>query len=660
MNLSPLSQANQNQRPRENDWRLFLRLVPYARRTGRLLFISMALLLPLSISSAVQPIIIGQAISLIRSEEQTWSFLQQRSLSEGLNILIGLLLLTIVIRLAFVAIQGFLVVKVGQQMTAWIREDLFDHVTSLAVRFFDRTPVGRLITRLTSDVEALGDVFSTGAIGIIGDILSMLVIAITMFFLQWQLALMLVLMLIPIMGLIIYFQQEYRKANYKAREELSALNSMLQENINGINIVQLFRREPFNAEMFREINNRYINEVDKTIFHDSAVSATLEWISFIAIAGVLWLGGGLVLGESLSFGTLSAFILYAQRLFDPLRRFAEKFTMLQAGFTAVERISDIMNEPIEIRDPQGLQVKRLQVEGSGQGLNVASWQVERSTSSNLQPSTFKPSNLQPSHLQPSTFKPSNLQPSNLQPSTLFGEIRFEHVWFAYKQDEYVLKDLHFTINPGEKVALVGPTGAGKSSIIRLLCRLYEPTQGRILVNGIDIRDISQAELRRYIGVILQEGFLFAGDVKSNITLGETYSIEEVQTAARVTNVADFIEQLPQGYDTQLRERGTNLSGGQKQLLAFARAAIRNPSILVLDEATASLDVGTEALIQQALDRLLEQRTAIIIAHRLSTIRNVDRIFVLKRGELVESGSHEELLQHNGLYASLYKLQMLGA
>ena len=648
MNLSPLSQANQNQRPRENDWRLFLRLVPYARRTGRLLFISMALLLPLSISSAVQPIIIGQAISLIRSEEQTWSFLQQRSLSEGLNILIGLLLLTIVIRLAFVAIQGFLVVKVGQQMTAWIREDLFDHVTSLAVRFFDRTPVGRLITRLTSDVEALGDVFSTGAIGIIGDILSMLVIAITMFFLQWQLALMLVLMLIPIMGLIIYFQQEYRKANYKAREELSALNSMLQENINGINIVQLFRREPFNAEMFREINNRYINEVDKTIFHDSAVSATLEWISFIAIAGVLWLGGGLVLGESLSFGTLSAFILYAQRLFDPLRRFAEKFTMLQAGFTAVERISDIMNEPIEIRDPQGLQIKRLQVEGSQpglnvassqiegsqQGLNVASWQVEGSTS-------------------------SNLQPSNLQPSTLFGEIRFEHVWFAYKQDEYVLKDLHFTIHPGEKVALVGPTGAGKSSIIRLLCRLYEPTQGRILVNGIDIRDISQAELRRYIGVILQEGFLFAGDVKSNITLGETHSIEEVQTAARVTNVADFIEQLPQGYDTQLRERGTNLSGGQKQLLAFARAAIRNPSILVLDEATASLDVGTEALIQQALDRLLEQRTAIIIAHRLSTIRNVDRIFVLKRGELVESGSHEELLQQNGLYASLYKLQMLG-
>jgi ATP-binding cassette subfamily B protein len=585
----------------------------------------MALLVPLSVASAIQPLIIGQAISLIRNEDQIWFFLEKRPLADGLNILIGLLLLTIGIRLVFVAVQGFLVVKVGQQITAGIRDDLFEHVTSLAVRFFDRTPVGRLITRLTSDVEALGDVFSTGAIGIVGDILSMVVIAVTMFFLQWQLALMLLLMLLPVTGLIIYFQQEYRKANYKAREELSALNSMLQENITGINIVQLFRREQFNAEMFREVNQRYIKEVDKTIFHDSAVSATLEWIALVAIAAVLWLGGLFVLGNTLSFGVLSAFILYAQRLFDPLRRFAEKFTMLQAGFTAVERISDIMNEPIEIRDPEGLQVKRLQVAGSGNGL-----QVEGST-------------------------PQNIQLSNLQ-----GEIRFEHVWFAYKQDEYVLKDLHFTIRPGEKVALVGPTGAGKSSIIRLLCRLYEPTQGQILVDGIDIRDLPQAELRRYMGVILQEGFLFAGDVKSNITLGETYSFEEIQASAEVTNVARFIEQLPQGYDTQLRERGTNLSGGQKQLLAFARSAIRDPSILVLDEATASLDVGTEALIQQALDRLLEKRTAIIIAHRLSTIRNVDRILVLKRGQLVESGSHEELLQQNGLYASLYKLQMLGS
>jgi len=599
----------------ETDWRLFLRLVPYALTKKRLLITAIILLIPVSILGAIQPLIIGQAVSLIRQEE-TWWFLDNRSLSEGINILATLLLLSIIIRLTCSVFQKFLEENLGQQITAGIRNDLFDHITSLAVRFFDRTPVGKLITRITSDVEALGLVFSSGAIGILNDIFSMLVIAIFMFSLQWQLALILILMLFPVTGLIVYFQRQYRKANYTAREELSTLNSMLQENIAGINIVQLFRREQVNAEMFRAVNQRYVAEVDKTIFHDSAVSATLEWISLVAIAAVLWLGGWLILQDNLSFGVLSAFILYAQRLFNPLRQFADKFTMFQAGFTALERVSDIMHEPIEIRDPElsqaALVSEQQKTNGKGQ---IAAHR---------------------------------------------GEIRFEHVWFAYKDDDYVLKDLNFTIRPGEKVALVGPTGAGKSSIIRLLCRLYEATKGRILVDGIDIRDLPQAELRRQMVVILQEGFLFAGDVKSNITLGEDYSIEQVKAAAEATNVGQFIEELPQSYDTQLRERGTNLSGGQKQLLAFARAAIRDPQILVLDEATASLDVGTEALIQQALDHLLEKRTAIIIAHRLSTIRNVDRILVLKRGELVESGSHEQLLQQEGLYAALYKLQMLGS
>jgi len=601
--ISPPNEPRANRRRRENDWRLFLRLVPYGLRHRRLLTLSMVLLVPLAVAGAMQPILIGQAISLIRQEPTTYKFLQGRPLPEGLNILEGLLLLTVAIRLVFVGVQGYLVQKVGQQITADIRNDLFDHVTSLAVRFFDRTPVGKLITRLTSDVEALGDVFTTGAIGIVSDFFSMLVIAIAMFSLQWQLALMLVLMLFPVSGLIVYFQQQYRRANYTAREELSALNSTLQENITGISVVQLFRREQFNAELFRSTNQRYIREVDKTIFYDSAVSATLEWIALVAIAAVLWLGGLFILQDRLSFGVLSAFILYAQRLFDPLRQFAEKFTAIQAGFTAVERINDILDEPIEIRDPVGA-IQKL-------------------------------------------------------PRRRQGEIRFEHVWFAYKDDDYVIKDFNFTIHPGEKVALVGPTGAGKSSIIRLLCRLYEPSQGRILIDGVDIRDLPQSELRRHMGVILQEGFLFAGDVKSNITLGDTYSIDEIRAAAEKTNVAQFIEQLPQDYDTQLRERGTNLSSGQKQLLAFARAAIRDPQILVLDEATASLDVGTEALVQDALDHLLVERTAIIIAHRLSTIRNVDRILVLKRGQLVESGSHQELLQQGGLYASLHNLQMLG-
>lgn len=590
----------------DNDWRLLLRLVPYARRSGKLFVLSFGLLIPLAISNAVQPLIIGQTISKIRSEK-TWDFVSDLSMTDGLNTLTLILMGTVIVRLILSAIQGYTVQRIGQQITADIRNDLFDRVTSLAVRFFDRTPVGKLITRLTNDVEALGDVFTTGAIGIISDLFSILVMMYYMFMLQWQIALMLLVMLIPVAALVIYFQQEYRKANYRGREELSLLNSMVQENVVGINVVQLFRREKYNAELFRTVRDRYIQEIDKTNFHDSAVSATLEWISLVAIAGVLWWGGLMVLDKTLDFGTLAAFILYAQKLFEPLRQFAEKFTSIQSGFTAVERINDILDEPIEIKDIENAQSLHLtHIDGAAQ-----------------------------------------------------GEIRFEHVWFAYKDDDYVIRDLDFTIKPGEKIALVGPTGAGKSSIIRLLCRLYEPTKGRILVDGVDIKNIAQAELRRYLGVILQDGFLFAGDVRENITLGEEYSEAEILYAAKSTNVDRFINELPQGYDTQLRERGSNLSAGQKQLIAFARSVIRNPRVLVLDEATASLDVGTEALVQDALDRLIVDRTAIIIAHRLSTIRNVDRIFVLKQGSLIESGGHDELLQQGGLYASLYQLQMLG-
>jgi len=689
MTISSPVADTENEPRRETDWRLFMRLASYATRSKRLLIISIALLVPLAVSGALQPILIGQAISVIRSEP-TYEFLQGVPLSAALNILAVLLMLTIAVRLALQSVQGYLVTKVGQIITTDIRNDLFAHVTSLAVRFFDRTPVGKLMTRLTSDVEALGEVFSSGAIGIVSDLFSLLVIAIFMFTMQWQLALMLVLMMIPITALIIYFQYQYRIANYTTREELSELNAQLQENLTGIGVVQLFRRERFNSELFRVTNKRYIKAVDTTIFYDSAVSSTLEWIALVAIGAVLWLGGEKVLQGTLNFGTLSAFILFAQRLFDPLRQFAEKFTAIQAGFTAVERISDILNEPIEIQDRTIVQKE----EGSSATDYVTDVtdvtdvrkRKERIRKNKEGRMEYYSPLLITGHPETISYNLSSNEPelaeNNQSPETseyrlsinnhkpqnfhlksnefVSGEIQFDNVWFAYKDHEYVLQNLNFTIASGEKVALVGPTGAGKSSIIRLLCRLYEPTRGRILIDGVDIRDLPQAELRRHVGVIIQDGFLFAGDVKSNISLGENYSIAEIQAAAEKTNVARFIEELPQGYDTQLRERGTNLSGGQKQLLAFARAAIRNPSILVLDEATASLDVATEALIQEALERLMEDRTAIIIAHRLSTIRNVDRILVLKRGQLVESGSHEELLQLEGLYASLYKLQMLGS
>jgi ATP-binding cassette, subfamily B, multidrug efflux pump len=594
--LNPLNESNR---------KLILILVPYFRRHIHLLLLAIGLLIPSAIIGGIQPLILGEIVSFLLNDSQ-WTWLKYIEKDNYETCLVILLIITVIIRLCLTSFQGYFIQKLGQTIIADIRQNLFTHISLLGMSFFNRTPAGSLITRLTSDVEILGDVFSSGAIGFLNDVIYISTMLIIMIKLEVRLAGILVLIMIPVTLLIRYFQSQYRKASYKAREELSILNSILQENIAGINVVQLFRRELFNSELFRSTNQRYRKTVDKTIFHESAVSATLEWISIVAIIGVLCLGGYLLITYNIDFGILSSFILYAQRLFNPLRQLADKFTMFQAGFTAIERISELMNEKIQIIEPED--------------------------------------------------KVYSL--SSFYQQKISGEICFENVWFSYDQDKYVLKNLDFTIHAGEKVAFVGPTGSGKSSIIRLLCRLYDPIEGRILIDGVDIREIYKTELRRYIGVILQENFLFAGDVMRNITLGENYCFEQVQKAAKMTNVEQFIEELPQGYKTKVRERGKNLSEGQKQLLAFARVAIRNPRILVLDEATSSLDVQTEVLIQDALDHLLNYKTAVIIAHRLSTIRNVDRILVFQQGELLESGNHQELLKKGGLYNTLYNLQII--
>ncbi|MEM9904442.1 MAG: ABC transporter ATP-binding protein, partial [Cyanobacteria bacterium P01_D01_bin.44] len=325
-----MSVASKLARNPKSDWRLFKQLLPYLFDNRQQLILPFILLVPLALAQALQPVLIGQAISLIRQEAGIWPLLRDMTLQGGLNILICLLLLTIGIRLSLDGVQSFWVQKVGQQITWSIRNDLFAHVTSLSMRFFDRTPVGKLITRLTSDVNALGDVFSTGAVGIVSDFFTLLVSAITMLLIEWRLGLLLIFLLLPVSALIVYFQQQYRRANYQAREQLSVLNANLQENIAGIDVVQLFRRERFNAELFRKTNQKYINAVDTTIFYDSAVSATLEWVALVAIAGVLALGGYLVVGDALEIGVLTTFILFAQRLFEPLRQFADKFTAIQA------------------------------------------------------------------------------------------------------------------------------------------------------------------------------------------------------------------------------------------------------------------------------------------------------------------------------------------
>ena len=614
----PDTDLSRDPRPRrESDWRLLRLLWPYARRHLRLVLAALAFLPPLALADAVQPLILQRALDgpIARALEQG-----EAGILSDLWPYVGLLILTVLVRWLFQALEGYVSQKLGQLMTRDIRDDLFAHILALPAQFFDRTPVGKLITRITSDVEALGDVFSTGAVGIVSDLFTLGVIAVVMLSQRWDLGLLLILIVLPISAVVLELQRRFRDANFRVREELSKLNSWIQENILGITVVQLFRRERLNSEIFQTMNRRYIREVDQTILYDSALSAVLEWVSWLAVAALLWVGGQQVMsagrgslgggwtgslplpGEPLTFGSLYAFILFSQRFFNPLRQLAEKFTALQAGFTAVERIDAILSLPVAIRDPA-----------------------------------------QPRHLPPNAR----------------GEVQFEHVWFAYNPGEWVLKDLTFTIRPGEKVALVGPTGAGKSSIIRLLCRLYDVTQGSIRIDGVDIRDLPQAELHRHLGVILQDGFLFSGDIQQNITLGEKADLAAVEQVARQLNLHDFLRNLPQGYATPVRERGSNLSSGQKQLISFVRAMWRDPKILVLDEATASLDVGTEALLQSALDTLLRDRTALIIAHRLSTIRDVDRILVLQRGELKEQGSHAELMALSGLYASLYRLQDLG-
>lgn len=614
----PDTDLSRDPRPRRaSDWRLLRLLWPYARRHLKLLLAALAFLPPLALADAVQPLILQRALDgpIARALERG-----EAGILSDLWPYVGLLILTVLVRWLFQALEGYVSQKLGQLMTRDIRDDLFAHILALPAQFFDRTPVGKLITRITSDVEALGDVFSTGAVGIVSDLFTLGVIAVVMLSQRWDLGLLLILIVLPISAVVLELQRRFRDANFRVREELSKLNSWIQENILGITVVQLFRRERLNSEIFQTMNRRYIREVDQTILYDSALSAVLEWVSWLAVAALLWVGGQQVMSagrgslgggwtgslplprEPLTFGSLYAFILFSQRFFNPLRQLAEKFTALQAGFTAVERIDAILSLPVAIRDPA-----------------------------------------QPRHLPPNAR----------------GEVQFEHVWFAYNPGEWVLKDLTFTIRPGEKVALVGPTGAGKSSIIRLLCRLYDVTQGSIRIDGVDIRDLPQAELHRHLGVILQDGFLFSGDIQQNITLGEKADLAAVEQVARQLNLHDFLRNLPQGYATPVRERGSNLSSGQKQLISFVRAMWRDPKILVLDEATASLDVGTEALLQSALDTLLRDRTALIIAHRLSTIRDVDRILVLQRGELKEQGSHAELMALSGLYASLYRLQDLG-
>lgn len=592
----------------KNDFRRVKKLGKYLKKEKKRLILILIILIPVALAGSIQPLLVGQAISVLRGEE-TIAFFNNLSNELTINLIIAILFLTVLLRLGLQGFQSYNIQSVGQRLTARIRNDLFAHSMSLSLRFHDKMPVGKLLTRLTSDVDALSEVFGSGAVGVLADFVSLIVISVTMILIEWRLGLLLLIVQIPVTLFILWLQKRYRKQNYKVREELSQLNANFQENLQGLEVVQMFRRESLNGQNFFKTGTNYKHAVNGTIFYDSSISAFIEWVSLAAVALVISLGGYMVTAGAMGLGTLTTFILYSQRLFEPLRQLAERFTQIQGGLTAVERISELLEKKIEIYD-------------------------------------------QINH------KAGNKELSNSN-KTVLGEVLFENVSFFYRKDEPIINDLSFKIKPGDHVALVGPTGSGKTTLIRLLCRLYEPQKGNIYIDGQNIKSIPIASLRRQLGVVLQDTFLFSGNVADNLRLDSSIDNQRLKDICSDLGLDNLLKKLPNGLDTYIRERGGNLSSGERQLLSIARVAIRDPKVLIMDEATAFMDPSTEATLQRDLDRLLEKRTALVIAHRLATIEASDRILVMRKGSLIEQGTHEELRDLGGLYSQLSELQEKG-
>ena len=591
-----------------NDFRRIKKLGKYLTRDKKTIYLILIILLPVSFAGAIQPLLVGQAITILKNES-TDVWLGKTFFGQSINTITLTLFVTVLFRLVLQGYQTYNIQAVGQRLTARIRRELFDHAISLSLKYHDKMPVGKLLTRLTNDVDALAEVFGSGAVGVIADFVSLIVISLTMLSIDRGLAILLLLTQIPVSYFIIWLQKRYRRANYQVREELSQLNSDFQENLQGLEVVQMFRREAFNSKKFSKTGVAYKKAVNGTIFYDSSISAFIEWISLAAVSLVLAVGGYLVTSGNIGLGTLTTFILYSQRLFEPLRQLAERFTQIQGGLTAVERINELLDEEIQIKDSTS-----------------AKHFLENAKNVNKK------------------FK---------------GKIEFKNVNFFYNAGEHIIKNLSFKINPGEHVAFVGPTGSGKTTIIRLLCRLYEPQSGQILIDDIDIKDIPIATLRNMLGVVLQDTFIFSGNVADNLKLNSNLDNLELENLCYELGLDNLLKKLPEGLNTSLRERGGNLSSGERQLLSVARVAIRNPVVLIMDEATAFMDPSTEATLQKDLERILSKRTALVIAHRLATIESSDKILVLKGGSLVEEGTHSELRLKKGLYFQLSELQQKG-
>jgi ATP-binding cassette subfamily B protein len=571
------------------DARLMARILYYLRPYWKVVAVAFGFLMLQTGSQLLGPYITKVAIDRYIA----------RSDIAGLDLMALAFLGNVFLGFVCVFAQTFTTENIGQRAMHDLRMEIFRHLQKQDMAYFDRNPIGRLMTRAVNDVETLNELFSTGVVGLLGDLFIVFGIAAAMLWLDWRLALICLAAFPLILYISRFYRHRAREVYRESRLILARLNAGLQESIAGTATVQAFGQEEKMYRRFQEINYGYRDVLLRSVRYNAVFFPIIEIFSAMSIGLLLWYGGNLILANAMQAGVMVAFIQYVQRMYQPIRDLAEKYNIMQAAMASSERVFTLLDTPERVKNP--LQPKRTEA-----------------------------------------FR---------------GEIEFKDLWLAYNPGEPVLKGISFRVEPGEKVALVGATGGGKTSIISALCRFYDAERGAILVDGIDVRDWNKQELRRHLGLVLQDVFLFSGDIAANITLGDARIGEaEMLDAARRAHIAPFIEKLPDKYQREVQERGATLSQGQRQLLSFARALAFDPKILILDEATSSVDTATELLVQKALEELLKNRTALIIAHRLSTIKNADRILVIHKGEIWEQGRHDELLAQGGLYARLYDLQ----